>query len=38
MPAFAKKFRNHMENIVVGIISLLLFAYLFAAMVWPEKF
>ncbi|MGD0814437.1 MAG: K(+)-transporting ATPase subunit F [Limisphaerales bacterium] len=27
-----------MENIVVGIISLLLFVYLFVAMVWPEKF
>jgi len=27
-----------MENIVVGIISLLLFGYLFVAMVWPEKF
>jgi K+-transporting ATPase KdpF subunit len=38
MPAFAKKSRNAMENIVVGIISLLLFVYLFVAMVWPEKF
>jgi len=27
-----------MENVIVGIISLLLFAYLFVAMVWPEKF
>jgi len=27
-----------MENIVVGVISLLLFVYLFVAMVWPEKF
>ena len=38
MPAFARKSRNPMENIVVGIISLLLFVYLFVAMVWPEKF
>ncbi len=38
MPAFAKKSRRTMENIVVGIISLLLFVYLFVAMVWPEKF
>jgi len=27
-----------MENIVVGIIALALFAYLFVAMVHPEKF
>jgi len=27
-----------MENIVAGIISLLLFIYLFVAMVRPEKF
>jgi K+-transporting ATPase KdpF subunit len=27
-----------METIVVGIIALLLFAYLFVAMIWPEKF
>jgi K+-transporting ATPase KdpF subunit len=27
-----------MENIVVGIISLLLFGYLLVAMLWPEKF
>jgi K+-transporting ATPase KdpF subunit len=26
------------ENIIVGIISLLLFAYLFVAMIRPEKF
>jgi K+-transporting ATPase KdpF subunit len=38
MRAFAKKSRIFMENIIVGIISLLLFAYLFVAMVWPEKF
>jgi K+-transporting ATPase KdpF subunit len=38
MPAFVKRFRRTMENVIVGIISLLLFAYLFVAMVWPEKF
>jgi len=27
-----------MENIIVGIIALALFAYLFVAMVYPEKF
>ncbi|HKX12151.1 MAG TPA: K(+)-transporting ATPase subunit F [bacterium] len=27
-----------METILVGIIALLLFVYLFAAIVWPEKF
>jgi len=27
-----------MENIIVGLISLALFAYLFIAMVYPEKF
>jgi len=27
-----------MENIMVGLIALALFAYLFVAMVYPEKF
>jgi len=27
-----------MENIIVGIIALLLFGYLFIAMLYPEKF
>jgi len=27
-----------MENIIVGIIVLLLFGYLFVAMIHPEKF
>jgi len=27
-----------MENIIVGIIALLLFVYLFVAMIRPEKF
>jgi K+-transporting ATPase KdpF subunit len=27
-----------MENIIVGIVSLLLFAYLLVAMIRPEKF
>jgi len=27
-----------MENLVVGIIALLLFGYLFVAMIRPEKF
>jgi K+-transporting ATPase KdpF subunit len=26
------------ENLIVGIIALLLFAYLFVAMIRPEKF
>ena len=36
--ASAKGCRWTMENIVVGVIALLLFAYLFAAMIRPEKF
>jgi len=27
-----------MENIIVGLIAVALFAYLFIAMVYPEKF
>jgi len=27
-----------MENVIVGLIALALFAYLFVAMVYPEKF
>ncbi|HWY76828.1 MAG TPA: K(+)-transporting ATPase subunit F [Verrucomicrobiae bacterium] len=27
-----------MENIIVGIVALLLFIYLFVAMIRPEKF
>jgi len=27
-----------MENLIVGIVSLLLFAYLLVAMIRPEKF
>jgi len=27
-----------MENLVVGLIAIALFAYLFIAMVYPEKF
>jgi len=27
-----------MENLIVGIVALLLFAYLFVAMIRPEKF
>jgi len=27
-----------METVIVGVISLLLFGYLFVAMIWPEKF
>jgi K+-transporting ATPase KdpF subunit len=30
--------RKFMENLVVGLIALALFAYLFIAMVHPEKF
>jgi K+-transporting ATPase KdpF subunit len=29
---------HFMENIIVGLIALALFAYLFVAMVYPEKF
>jgi len=42
MPAGAKNCNNFMENLVenlvVGLIALALFAYLFIAMVRPEKF
>jgi K+-transporting ATPase KdpF subunit len=36
--ASAKTFRSAMESIIVGIIALLLFLYLFVAMIRPEKF
>jgi K+-transporting ATPase KdpF subunit len=29
---------ENMENIIVGIVALLLFAYLLVAMIRPEKF
>jgi len=29
---------HHLENIIVGIVALLLFIYLFVAMIRPEKF
>jgi K+-transporting ATPase KdpF subunit len=40
MPASARNSnQNHaMENIIVGGIALLLFIYLFMAMIRPEKF
>ena len=38
MPAGAKNFKTIMENLIVGLIALALFAYLFIAMVRPEKF
>ena len=49
MSAFARSFRRErtdhqililmtMENIIVGVIAVFLFAYLFAAMIRPEKF
>ena len=39
MSAFARGCREGMmENIVVGIVSLLLFVYLLVAMLRPEKF
>ncbi len=38
MPAGVKNFKLIMENLVVGLIALALFAYLFIAMVRPEKF
>ena len=34
----AKGFKELMENVVVGLISLALFAYLLFAMIKPEKF
>jgi K+-transporting ATPase KdpF subunit len=33
-----KTLRHFMENIIVGLIALVLFGYLFIAMVYPEKF
>ena len=38
MPAGAANFNEFMENVIVGLISLVLFGYLFIAMVYPEKF
>jgi K+-transporting ATPase KdpF subunit len=37
-PLLRKALGGTMENLIVGIISLLLFGYLFLAMVNPEKF
>jgi K+-transporting ATPase KdpF subunit len=37
-PIGAKNFKAIMETIIVGLIALALFAYLFIAMVHPEKF
>ena len=39
MSACAKKCEDKsMENLIVGIVSLLLFVYLLVAMIRPEKF
>ena len=40
MPVGAKNSKHPipMENVIVGIIALALFAYLFLAMVRPERF
>lgn len=39
MSAFARRCeRLPMENLIVGIISLVLFVYLLVAMIRPEKF
>jgi K+-transporting ATPase KdpF subunit len=37
-PALRKTLGDTMENIIVGVIALLLFAYLLVAMLRPEKF
>lgn len=37
-PAGAKNIRIIMENLIVGLIALALFAYLLVAMLRPEKF
>jgi K+-transporting ATPase KdpF subunit len=37
-PLVRETVRTFMENLVVGLIALALFAYLFIAMVRPEKF
>jgi K+-transporting ATPase KdpF subunit len=34
----AKNSEHFMETLIVGLIALALFAYLFIAMVYPEKF
>jgi K+-transporting ATPase KdpF subunit len=39
MSGFARRCEGlGMENIIVGIVALLLFAYLLVAMIRPEKF
>jgi K+-transporting ATPase KdpF subunit len=38
MPASARRCEGAMENIIVGIVALLLFIYLLVAMIRPEKF
>jgi K+-transporting ATPase KdpF subunit len=37
-PLVRETLNYFMENIIVGLIALALFAYLFVAMVYPEKF
>jgi len=38
MCACVRKCKTAMENLIVGIVALLLFIYLLAAMIRPEKF
>jgi K+-transporting ATPase KdpF subunit len=38
MSACAKKCEGPVENLIVGIVALLLFIYLLVAMIRPEKF
>jgi len=38
MSASARNSRTTMETILVGLIALLLFIYLFVALIRPEKF
>jgi len=38
MSVSAKNSKRVMETIIAGIVSLLLFIYLFVAMIRPEKF
>jgi K+-transporting ATPase KdpF subunit len=37
-PALREDVRAGMENIIVGVVALLLFVYLLVAMIRPEKF
>jgi K+-transporting ATPase KdpF subunit len=37
-PLVRQTLNRFMENLIIGVIALALFAYLFVTMIYPEKF